>query len=253
MSLHKDRTVSIIPGNPGVEPIHGAMGRSAYFSTKKTTVIVYSGTAGWDWFLYGYISLSMVSGYFAAYIPTAIQATIIEKNITTYHPAVQRTPGTTGVPPTAGQIITGLNVGWDTWSRSIDKIDTDKYLIYTVANGVSCVFVGIGPNGVGGQKISSYKHGIIVDTTGIHIFESGSIVLTIRNNHTSESYIRIVRQIDNSIVYVVTTGTETIVHVSGAATHSKFMPLYAYAYIYTSGDVIISSEIKTGEVLFGEG
>ena len=253
MSLHKNMIRTYIPGNPGTPSTPGSLGNEPYCTTEAVGSVDNPpiGQTGYD---YGSdTGGSAVPNTNPPY--TAPDAPPAEETeyVTTCYPASEPETGTPGIPPTAGQIITGLNIGWNSWSRSVDQIDTDRYLRYTMANGVTGVFIGVSTHGVEGQQIASFKHGIIVDLTGIHIYESGVVVQTIRDSHSSESYIRIVRQIDNSIVYVVTTGTQTIVHVRGAATQSKLMPLYAYAYIYQSGDVVISNEIKTGEVLFGAG
>lgn len=252
MSLYKTGTLSVIPGDPGVEAVSPRLAKEAYCVRKEITEITYppGGLAPPS----GQNTNKPFSGdgYEPGYIgPTSFPTKTVRYEDTCY-PATPAVPGVTGVPPTAGQIATNNNQGWNAWSRSINPIDLGDYIVYTLSVGIHGCFIGLGMKGVDGRKIGVFTHGIVVDATGIHVLEGGVVKATLRDGHTAESYIRIVRQEDNSIVYVVTTGSQTVVYKSLVANPiSGILPLYAYSYLYSVGDVVLTSEIDEGEVGFG--
>jgi len=169
----------------------------------------------------------------------------------TYHPAVKAVKGTEGIPPTPAQIIESLNEGWNSWARSINPVNTDEYYLFTLPYGVRGAFIGFDNIDMQADGTAQFYHGLMISIEGIRVYESGEVVTVMAGDYLNDSRIRISRQIDNSIVYVVSTDTDTFVYKSLVAPDHKNIPAYVYGYLYISGDELLTSEITSGEVNFG--
>jgi len=150
------------------------------------------------------------------------------------------------------QIKEILNLGWNTWARSIEPIPVGGYIVCTLMDGVMGACIAIGREGMEGQSISAFQYSLIIDRTGIKAHENGVVVDEIRAEHSLLSEVKIYRQADNSIVYVVTTEKETLVYTSNLENlFPPFIPLYVYGYLYSSGDKVLSAEFANGTVQYG--
>lgn len=180
----------------------------------------------------------------------------------TYQPAetvsanIQLTPGenyqgTVYSPPvevietpayTEYQMRQLLNKGWNSWARSINEIPVGGFVSITVATGVSGACLAVGPAGKDGSPLADFSHSLIIDAQGIKVQERGVSGRILLGSQTESTAIRVFRMVDNSVVYAVTTGKKTVVHLS--ATKLPFLrsfPAYAYAYLYSSGDAVASA------------
>jgi hypothetical protein len=142
--------------------------------------------------------------------------------------------------------------GWDTHARSVDPLSVGKCFEFTAAEDVTGACLIIGPKGLDGRGIHQFTHCLVVDGSGVRVYEGGRFKEHLRGSHNALASLRIYRQEDNSVVYVVTLGTETIVYTSTAhlAVPAMF-DVYVYCYLYASGDKVTSAEYKTGKVQYG--
>jgi hypothetical protein len=166
-----------------------------------------------------------------------------------YTPAQSAISAIAYVAPTPAEISHILNTGWDTHARSINKISKGAYLEYTLNSGVYGMFLGIGIAEKDGDSLSSFEHGLLVDSTGIWAYENGEKVKQIKENHRLASKIRVFRQSDKRIVYMVVTDGESLIYVS--SDYPQTSTLYCYGYLYSSADTVNSAALKTGSVQFG--
>lgn len=263
-SLVKSKSYELVPGTPGTSDIPGvdvAQGTPEYYSTRlvsvtncypticSTTTPITNGS--------GIGSGIGDSGYNAP--APCSRAMICRSEIvreSVYHPPTPGTPGDTGTPgvsATLGEIIEHLNEGWNSHSRSIDKLELGEYISYRVNEGVKGVLVSVGVSGKNIHKINTFSQSILIENSGIIVFEDGVEVETIKNSYSKDSEIRLYRQPDNNIACVVTTGTETIVYVFNNLTHgSSLIPIYVYAHLYIADDSVEDASLKTGQIHFGE-
>lgn len=265
--LKKIKTYGVIPGIPGRSTIPGVSGipgtpARVVEETSRTTVCTPNPACNmvaiYEQHNIGGESSSLVST--SGYTPSTCYppVTCYEASTTTstLYDAVPGSPGSVGIPGTSGtpaQLIAYLNRGWNSHSRSIDKIPTGQYLVYTVAEGVQGVMVSIGFQGMDDYPINRFSHSILVDKNGITVFEDGETVDVIRYTYDSLTEVRLYRQPDNRVVAVVTDGTETVVHVfNDNASFYSSIPMYSYCHMYIAGDAVTDAEYKTGEVHFGE-
>jgi hypothetical protein len=71
-------------------------------------------------------------------------------------------------------------------------------------------------------------------------------------SHNPVTVLRIYRHADNSIVYVATTGKDTVVYTSGTpCPFPVSVPMFVYGQLYASGDRVTSASFETGEVQYG--
>jgi hypothetical protein len=173
----------------------------------------------------------------------------IEKTRKINHPSVAAIAAIPGIPPTPAQVNRYLNRDWNTWARSVDKLELGSSCRFSVSAGTTGAFMGIGGEGLEGSRLSQFSHALTCDLDGVHIVENGIKIFTLKALQKSTSLIRIHRQ-EKNIIYVVTTATETIVKVSSIE-YPTFKDAYIYGMLYSSGDKITSTEFLSGEVLFG--
>jgi hypothetical protein len=268
--LRKDFKTTVIPGNPGVPTVLGRPEVPGYYKTTTTGRWIYGYTTSYN-FATGQrlcnspidpyevsrtpcyysegVSVTDVTLRFPVVSPNAVYS---EETTTEYVPATPAIQGTEGVSPTRTQIVRSRNEGWRSWSRSIDSLEAGNFLAYSVATGVRGVMIGIGSlSDVLTRSITAFRHGIIVDKTGVKVYESGGVVTTLDTHYQAVSEIRINRRTDNQIVYLLITGTDNYIHVSGTDLEFAGLTLYASAQMYSGGDQITSSTMRTGNVQFG--
>lgn len=202
-------------------------------------------------------SVEMVPGY----EPSPCNPSVICRTIgiitTTTIPAVPGTPGTTGtpaVPGTPAQFIEHFNEGWNSWARSIDEMNVNSYLSYSIESGVRGILVALGVPGKAGDSINSFSHAILVDPGGVSVMEYGEVVQILKYSYSPDTNLRLYRQPDNQVIAVVTNPTETVVYIFSADAHLlSSIPMHAYCYIYRGDDSIIGSKIRNDNpVQFGQ-
>jgi len=168
-----------------------------------------------------------------------------------WHPPMPAIPGTSSVVTNPSTINKIYNKGWNSWARSIEQLQLGENCIFNVATGVSGAILGIAPIGFENSVPGGFSHCIICDIHGVHIRENNVTVKTLKDTQTSVSMLRIHRQTEGEIVYVVTTGTETLVYDS-ATVCPKWLPVYVYGLLYSSGDKVLSTQFADyGDVQYG--
>lgn len=169
--------------------------------------------------------------------------------IKTYYPAQPAIAGVSAIPPTRSQINYLMNSGWNSWARTVDEILSKMFVEYTCNVGINGGFVGLGVRDKEGHTTGSFAHGLLVDSTGVWVFEMGVKVVKLRAFHNIDSLLRIVRQDNHEIIYLIITKTETLVYKSLIPVQNT--KLYGYGYLYASGDTLNSAVLTVGEVQFG--
>lgn len=262
-SLVKNKSYEAVPGTPGTSDIPGvdvAQGTPEHYSTELVSVtsclptlcsntppITDNSATGSSLGSSGYNTPQPCSKAMVCH--TSLQRVSVQ------HPATPGTPGTSGVPGTSGtvgELIEHLNEGWNSHSRSVDKLNIGEYLSYYVNEGVAGVLLSIGIDGKDNHKINNFTHSILAEPAGIIMFEDGVETDTVKISHTN-SEIRLYRQPDNKIVCVVITGPETLVHEFINVAHDlASIPLNVYAHLYIADDTVEDASFETGKVSFGE-
>lgn len=191
---------------------------------------------------------TLIKGTDPQSLPTMVWVRTLEPVVTCYT-AVAAVAGSAGVPPTPQQISRSLNVGWNSSARSIDPIPYGNFVQYSAAPGASGSFLGLGVAGKDRQGIGAFSHGLLVDLSGVWVYEAGVAMIRLSTSYDGTEKLRIVRQVDGTIAYLLIKGSQTVAHTS-AVVGSK-LPLYGYGYLYSGGDSINSADIITGEVQYG--
>lgn len=181
-------------------------------------------------------------------LASVIWVSTLEPVVTCY-PATDAVAGSAGVPPTPQQISRSLNIGWNSSARSIDPIPYGNFVQYSVAPGASGSFLGLGVAGKDRQGIGAFSHGLLADLSGVWVYEAGVAVIRLSTSYDGTEKLRIVRQVDGTVAYLLIKGTQTVAYTSAVA--GSKLPLYGYGYLYSGGDSINSADIITGEVQYG--
>ena len=231
--LKKNIVTTIIPGNPGIPATPGRSARAAYCTTR--TVLAR------EW-------IQPTRDQLALHGPTPVE-TFRAMNVTECSPATPLIPASPGVPPTPQQINYSLNSGWNSWARSVGQIAVGRFCQLSVSPGSRGAFFGLGRKGMDGAGIHRFSHGIISDSSGLWIYEAGVKVIRLSPINDAADKLRIVRQSDLRVAYIITRGVQTFSYTSLAS--GPALPLYAYGYLYSGGDSVNSAEIITGEVQYG--
>lgn len=106
--------------------------------------------------------------------------------------------------------------------------------------------------GIAKYRKRSFVHALVLDNVGVKVFENNAVVKTLINEQVSTSEIRIYRQADNTIVYTILTDGKTVVYKSNIdIPYNSAAKLYLYAWLYSSGDAVLSADTFNGEVKFG--
>ena len=209
----------------------------------------------------GLVDLTMADGYLSIpdlysdlydQVPstTNISSDSTTATVTTTMPAQDAYVGE-ATSLTYTELLTLTNAGWNSWARSINPLSLGTYIVYTIATGVTSACIGIGPKGLEGDGVGKFTHSIIADKDGVKIYESGALKTTLYNSQVELTQLRIYRMMDNSIVYVATTGTATQVYTSLVAAPAKATPIYSYGFLFIASDKVTSATYRTGEVQYG--
>lgn len=163
------------------------------------------------------------------------------KDVLVYYPATSAIPAVPYSPPTAAQISLSLNEGWNSYARSINPLPAGSLVEFTVKPGSRGALVAVGAPGMEGVPIDLFAHGIMVDTTGIYVFEAGAVVAQLAAVNLTGTKIRILRLADGRIAYVVGSTV-----VFSATPTDVFDTLHVYGMLYAAYDEVSSTEILTG-------
>lgn len=251
-NLTKNTTTTYIPGNPGVPATSGSPYIPAYCSTYSYNSCSWIPnpdiTYKWEWIPYWngiaahyawvpYYQGVKMSGNMG--VPLTVYA-CTPKVSTTCYPAVAAVAGTPGVPATPSQTIISLNVGWNTHSRTIDKLENNGYLKFTVDPANTGLFVGVDTVGKDAQLLYSFPHGMMFDISGVWVFENGALGAQLLSSFTDTTEMHIERRSDGTIRYVA----GVVSHISSTLV-STSADLYAYGQIYSGNDRVLCASWET--------
>lgn len=257
--LSKDMTTTVIPGNPGVPAVQGSPGHPAYCQTSTHTVEVYYSQDVSTWTTIPNSNPNaMGQGYNAnSLVINQGSMTLVRYEtvtIDTCYPAEPSIPSSPGIPPTPSQLITSMNLGWNSSARSVNPLALDGCLVYRLSQGIHGALYGVGVAGLDGEQPSVFPHAILVDQSGIHAMEHGSITHTFYNTQIPNAELRIYRGADNTIHYVVARGNSPEIKVHKSlipASVSPSVTVYVYGHLYSSGDKGMTAEFRAGAVVYG--
>lgn len=241
--LEKSTVTTYIPGSPAGPATPGSPGHSAYCATEQQQVCEWVPNPNITWRYECWWSIGQnrevcgmvpyingVPGGNTGYPLNVYQCHSVD--VTTCYPEVLPTPGTPGVPATPSQIITSLNLGWNSTSRAIDPLEAGSSLLFTVKNGVRGVFVGVGHGTLAGLPISMFGIGLMIDASGVHVFENGVQVHELAASYTALTEFRIERNTVGAITYKA----DAVEYTSSNAVSGD---VYPHAYMYSGGDRIM--------------
>lgn len=227
-ALVKDPITTYIPGDPGNPG-------SPYVPPQPARTVVEDVTVcGWD----TQFNTSLEGVILNAAAP--VYSCTVESQIV-YYPATAGTPSVPYSPPTAAQISVSLNEGWNSYARTIAALPPGSRVEYTVKPGTHGALVAIGAPGMEGVAIDLFGHGIMVDSTGIYVFENGVVGTQLSATNLSGTTIRILRLADGRIAYDVGGN----VSISATPT-SVFDTLHVYGMLYAAYDEVSTTALLTG-------
>ena len=239
--LEKQITTTVIPGSPGVPARPGSPARPGYCATSHVNVCEWIPNPSITYryvFSCSPIPCGMKLKAFIGYVevPSGSYQPFVyachTNYVTTCYPAQAAVPGTPGTPPTPAQIVISKNLGWNSHSRSISPLEPDHILNFTVRSGVRGVFVGLAPAGVDGQRLRMFAHGLMIDVSGVHVYEHGVSVYELAVSHDGTTAFQIERRFDGTITY----RADLSEYVSAVPAGDDV--LYSYAYMYAGLDRI---------------
>jgi len=164
-----------------------------------------------------------------------------------YYPATAAVPAVPYAPPTPAQISASLNEGWNSYARSIDQLEVSAYYEATIKAGTYAAALLIGPVSMEGQLLSAFSHGILVDSSGVFVFENGTLGVQLASTY-SGAVLRIVRLKDSRIAYQVGSA----IYVSDVQL-DELDEVYVYGLLYAGGDEVMTSAFVDGDIISVEG
>lgn len=230
-ALVKDPITTYIPGNPGNPGSPYVPAQPARTVVEKQT----SCTSGYET-----VIIQDDDGQVYFFQNSTGQVCTV-KDVLVYYPATSAIPAVPYSPPTAAQISLSLNEGWNSYARSINPLPAGSLVEFTVKPGSRGALVAVGAPGMEGVPIDLFAHGIMVDTTGIYVFEAGAVVAQLAAVNLTGTKIRILRLLDGRIAYVVGSAV-----VFSATPTDVFGTRHVYGMLYAAYDEVSSTEILTG-------
>lgn len=168
---------------------------------------------------------------------------------------VTEIPATTSypIPPyefSTMQIDYLTNKGWNTTARTVDPLAAGSYIEYFCSGGISGAALCVGDANVDAWPLHMFSHVMIIDVSGVTIFEDGVTVHKLCDVHIPTTTYRIYRLFDNTIVYTASYQTgETFVYTSdNPLLVAKVFPAYVYGKLYRSGDLITDAYFIDGSL-----
>lgn len=180
-----------------------------------------------------------------------ILGNITEASVESIYPETTAIGIGSGISISSVKLTVRMDKGWNAWARSIEPLQAGYFFQATLPEGVEAAFFALGVKDSDGLHISSFQHGLMIDTGGITVRERGLHKTGLKSPYSLSSKVKIFRDESGMVVYVVTTGTETKFYKSlvDRAEHSA-LPLYIYCYLYSGGDRVETNEFIAGRVQF---
>lgn len=200
----------------------------------------------------GYDPTTFQDWFSSSQVPNSNSGKTYEATTTTIKTWVPGTDGRPAIPyepPTPPEFAAVVNSGWDSSARSIEPVEKGSFVSYRASAGAHGVFLGLGRRYFDSMPNESIAHGLLVDGAGVWVFERGAATVLLRSAAGVETTLRIIRQLDNEVIYMVVTGSESIFHRSSA--QAGIGTLYGYGRLYSSDDIIKDAAITVGKLQFG--
>ena len=261
--LSKDITTTIetegtsgIPAIPATPGTSGSPAQPAYttYEIESYTAIFYTITGTVVAKITG--DVATIAFWMSTIGDSAHSVDVIENTVAVEHPAVPAVSGTPGNPGrpgisgTVAQLSHSLNPGWNTWARSVDDVPVGTFVQYSPSSSANGAFLGVGSKNKEGRNINTFSHAMITDVSGTRVFEYGVEITKLSDDFSGVETMRIVRQDDDSVTYLIINGSSTLVYSSETPMETP-SPMYGYGMLYVSGDTISEAEITTGAVQYG--
>jgi hypothetical protein len=245
--LSKNTSYTIISGTPEVLAV------AAVPEHTITEVLALSSLHS-AWTYYGGIfftyesQVDPVAWLLATYpeiLSISLEGCILYVTVETVIPA---TDAVAAVPAVPASVVVSTVQNWSTWAKSVDPVPRGSFIRHTVASDATGAVLTLGPSRLLGRELAAFPHSLKVDQTGVYVVEYGVQINKLCDTYTASTDFRIYRQDDNTVVYMVITGAESILYSS--LLPATIETLYGFGYLYTSGDAVSDSEIAVGSVQF---
>lgn len=222
--LVKSVITTYIPGNPGNPGSPYVPPTPGYTSLEPVT------TCSWTY------PIEIITNKDGSYtiLPGASQYACTTQTVAVYHPPTAGSPAVPYSPPTPAQISYSLNLGWNSYARTIGTLDLKSFIKYNVLIGSYGALMAVGVGNMEGAPLSNFQYGLLVDTGGIHIFEAGQVVATLPVSNAPGLELHVGRLSDGRIAY--SAGNN--VYISANNTYGVNEQLYVYGLLYAGGDEV---------------
>jgi len=176
-------------------------------------------------------------------IPSTSVYSCTSEIVYTYYPATAEVAATPYVAPTAAEFTVWKNSGWNSHASTIGGLVVGTYLQFTVAQLTRAAILAVAAPGMEGSVYTAFPQGILVDSNGIQVIESGVITM-LQSSRLASEWVRIYRLTDGRVVYLTQQGN---FHIS-ATVPNPAAPLVVYGLLYDGYDEISSASFVTGMV-----
>jgi hypothetical protein len=159
---------------------------------------------------------------------------------------IYRTPETSGGNGINSYSLTTTTINtiydrqWNSAADSIADIPAGSYIEAKVTPASYAVFLGIDRAAVGSTLPSAYRYGLMVDSAGIRIFESGVQGALLSATNLTTTTLRIIRSETGQVYYQVSGGSWV------ASTQPPIHPsttVEGYALLYSSLDQVTNASV----------
>lgn len=169
------------------------------------------------------------------------------QDVYTNIPASEAIPATPSTPPSPAVITTYYDRQWNSAADSIGLVPPGNYIECKVRYGSYAVFLGLDADTLNSTLPSAYRYGLMVDASGIHIFENGVVGALLGANSTTTT-LRIVRT-DTGQVYYHVLGSSLV--ASPQAPIASTVAAHGYGLLYSSLDAIDAARIAAFDMAEG--
>lgn len=163
-------------------------------------------------------------------------------------PATDAIPAVPSTAPTAEVVNTYYDRAWNSAADSIGSVPPGSYIEAKVKYGSYAAFIGLDSNTVYSTSPASYRYGIMVDASGVRVFENGVAGALLAGANTTTTTLRIVRSETGQVYYHV-LGNSLV--ASPQAPIPSTITAQGYGLLYSSLDQIDDARIATLDMVEG--
>ena len=129
--------------------------------------------------------------------------TIVTTEVFVTYPPQPAIAGSPAVPPTPAQYNVFYDRAWNSAADSIAVIPPGSYIEFKVKLGSYGVFVGLASTSVYSTSVAAYPYGLMVDTSGVWVMESGVLGAQLAAVNTPTTTLRIIRSMTGQVYYQI--------------------------------------------------